>query len=158
MKDLLIEQIYNVYYSKTSHWKRNTSKMRNKDGIVLFLEGEIEYIFPDRTIVATAGSLLFFPGNVPYRGVLRSETVAYFVVDFQSDAENGLCELGAPCAVRSHRFESLSTAFSEVTEAWNLQRMDARFQVRSLLYATLAELAQERSRVGVESVTRDILS
>ena len=158
MKDLIVEQIQNVYYSKTAHWRRKNAKIRQKDGIVLFVEGEIEYVFPDRRIVASPGKLLFLPGNVPYSGISHTETVAYFVVNFESHAENALAELGAPCALEPQDREAIYSAFSSALEAWSLQRLDAHFGVKSLLYTALAELAAEQSRVGAESVTSAILA
>ena len=99
-RDLCVSKILNVYQNDTLTWKRNEPRERNRNGLVLFTDGEIEYFFPNQSIVASAGSVMLFPSNVPYHGVALTQRVAYCVLDFQTLSENDICDFGAPCIVK----------------------------------------------------------
>ena len=47
LKDLCVTEIRNVYQNDTLTWSRKTSANRNRSGLVLFTEGEIEYYLPN---------------------------------------------------------------------------------------------------------------
>jgi hypothetical protein len=45
--DVCVTEILNVYQIDTLTWSRRKPTERNRNGLVLFMEGEIEYYFPD---------------------------------------------------------------------------------------------------------------
>ena len=137
MKDLVIEKISNAYYWKTSKWSRSAAEPRGKDGLVLFTEGEIEYFFPDRTLVAKAGDLLLLPGSIPYRGVAKSKTVAFFVLDFESATDEMFRSFGAPLVMTPPDAEAIRNEFFEVISAWECQRIDAILCAKALIFSAL---------------------
>ncbi len=139
-KDLCVEEIVNVYRQDTTKWKRDASRERNREGLVLFTEGEIEYTFPSETVLARRGSLMLFPSNLPYCGVARTERVAYFVLDFKSVGEDGTLALGAPCIAVPQNFEELCRAFDEVERAWERQSAESNLLAKAFLYKTLAQM------------------
>ena len=158
MKDLVIERISNAYYWKTSKWNRSIAEPRGKDGLVFFTEGEIEYFFPDRALVAKAGELLLLPGNIPYHGVAKSKTVAFFVLDFESATNEMLCELGAPAVMTPPDAEAIRTEFFEVVSAWESQRIDAVFRAKALIFSALgAGLFRDDKKVSGRA-TSEILA
>ena len=71
--DLNITEIASVYYHRNSDWKRTEFVPRGKDGLVLFLEGEIDYNFGEKHYTAKAGDILCFPGNIPSITILPSD-------------------------------------------------------------------------------------
>lgn len=158
MKDLCVEQIINVYQSRTQKWKRDRFEPRNRDAIVLFIEGEIEYFFSDRSIVAKKGDLLLLPGNVAYRGMVQSKTVAFFVLDFKCTSDDAFLQFGAPCTLIPQDFDALSNGFSEALSAWNQQKTDASFKVKSFLYSTLADIVESDQIVPNHTQASHILT
>ena len=158
MKDLVIEKISNAYYWKTSKWSRSLAETRGKDGFVFFTEGEIEYFFPDRTLVAKAGDLLLLPGNVPYRGVAKSKTVAFFVLDFQSATDEMFRLFGAPSVITPTDSEAIRNEFFEVISAWECQRIDAILRAKALIFSALgAGLSSDETKTSGRS-TSEILA
>lgn len=154
MKNLIIEKISNAYYWKTSKWSRSVAEPRGKDGLVFFTEGEIEYFFPDRTLTARAGTLLLLPGNIPYRGVVKSKKVAFFVLDFQSASDEMLRELGAPSVMTPSDTEKIRHEFFDVISAWESQRIDAIFRAKSLIFSALgAGLCNEETRQSGRAIS-----
>ncbi len=158
LKDLCVSKILNVYQNDTDTWKRSEPRARNRNGLVLFVEGEIEYYFPKQTIVATGGSLMLFPSNVPYHGVARTKSVAYCVLDFQTLSENEICNFGAPCIANLKNFEQLYRDFSNIAAVWKQQKMDAVMQAKAFLYSTLALIIENNERKVSNTESSDILT
>ncbi|MBQ9760568.1 MAG: AraC family transcriptional regulator [Clostridia bacterium] len=146
--DLCVSSILNVYQNSTENWSRRVSKPRNRDGLVLFTEGEIEYIFSDRSITATRGTVLLLPRDVPYYGIARTKRVAYFVLDFELLDEEAIFDFLAPCAIRATDFDALCNAFAETVEVWAQQRIDAPIRAKAFLYTALAQLTEREERAG----------
>ena len=158
LRDLCVTEILNVYQNDTLMWSRRKPTKRNKNGLVLFTEGEIEYYFPDKTIVATRGSLMLFPSNIPYCGSAHTQRVAYCVLDFKTLSENELSAFGAPCIVKPEGFEQLQKDFSDILLAWEKQKINASLMARSFLYATLASITENDQDNVMNRVSGDILT
>ena len=141
-KDLFVTEILNVYQNDTLTWSRKTPAKRNRNGAVLFTEGEIEYYFPNKTIVATRGSVMLFPSNIPYYGRARTQRVAYCVLDFQTLSENEFSAFGAPRIEQPEEFEQLHRDFLDIISAWEKKKIDAPLRARAFLYATLAKIIE----------------
>lgn len=137
--DLIISQINSVYYHKTDHWSRDFFAPRRYDGIVLFTEGEIEYRFADRNVTAGKGDLLFLPGNQPYSGIRHTDNAAFYVLDFTClDAY-----LDAPFVCKADA--DTESRFKTVLDAWECQKLDAFYVIKSFAYDTLCKLCRTDS-------------
>ena len=88
-----IKSIHSVYLSKTKDWKRDFFAPRKYDGIVLFLEGEIEYNFGFGKFCAKMGDILAFPGNLPYSGVKISDASVSFIVAISNKSYRSQCKV-----------------------------------------------------------------
>ncbi len=137
MKDLDIRRIVNVFHQQTNRWERITARTRTYEAIVLFCEGEIEYYFPDRTVTARAGDLLFLPGNLPYAGQKKSPSVTFYVVDFECRSPAEFERFGAPQAVAVPQFERVCSQFSQMLDVWELQPVQNALLLKSFLYSLL---------------------
>ena len=157
-RDLCVSKILNVYQNDTLTWKRNEPRERNRNGLVLFTDGEIEYFFPNQSIVASAGSVMLFPSNVPYRGVARTHRVAYCVLDFQTLSENEICDFGAPCIVKLKNVDQLYRDFFNIISVWEQQKMDAVIRTKAFLYSTLALMVENDERNIMNQEINEILS
>ena len=158
LNDLCVSKIVNVYQNDTSAWKRNEPRERNRHGLVLFTHGEIEYYFPNQSIVATEGSVMLFPSNIPYYGVPRSQRVAYCVLDFQTFLDSEACKFGAPCITRLKSFDTLYRDFSNTISVWEQQRMDAIIRTKAFLYSTLALLMPNNDKNIANQNRSDVLT
>lgn len=158
LRDLCVSKILSVYQNDTLTWRRSEPRERNRNGLVLFTDGEIEYFFPNQSIVASAGSIMLFPSNVPYHGVARTNRVAYYVLDFQTVCENEICDFGAPCIVKLSSFDRLSRDFFNVTSIWEQQKMDAVMQAKAFLYSTLALFIENKGENRINKESNDILT
>ncbi len=158
IRDLCVSNILNVYQNDTLTWRRSEPKERNRNGLVLFTEGEIEYYFPNKSIVATRGSVMLFPSNIPYHGVARTKRVAYCVLDFQTLSENEIFDFGAPCISKLKNFDQLYRDFSNMISVWEQQKMDAAIQAMAFLYSTLALLMENDERNNTNQESDDILT
>lgn len=136
-----IEKIVNVYYRNTAGWKREVSKPRGFDGIVLFTHGKIRYDFPGKSIVAQAGDLLLLPGNVPYCGQKLTEATGFYVLDFISADAAALQRLAAPAVYPAHK--ELETAFAQMVRHWEKQTIDGYLKLKSFAYGVLGSAVTE---------------
>ena len=157
-RDLCVSKILNVYQNDTLTWKRNEPRERNRNGLVLFTDGEIEYFFPNQSIVASAGSVMLFPSNVPYHGVARTNRVAYYVLDFQTLSENEICDFGAPCIADVKSFDTVCRDFSDIIAEWERQKMDAVIQTKAFLYSMLALLIENDEKNSTTQESSEIFT
>ncbi len=158
LQDLCVSKIVNVYQNDTMTWKRIEPRERKKHGLVLFTHGEIEYYFPNQTIVATKGSVMLFPSNVPYHGVARTQRVAYCVLDFQTLLEDEISCFGAPCIVKPKSIDSLYRDFSNIISVWEQQKKDAVIQVKAFLYSALAVMNEDSERIFSDQENNEIMT
>ena len=158
LNDLCVSKILNVYQNDTLTWRRSEPRERNRNGLVLFTDGEIEYFFPNQSIVASAGSVMLFPSNVPYRGVARTHRVAYCVLDFQTLSENEICDFGAPCIARLKNFDSVHRDFSGIVSVWEQQKMDAVIRTKAFLYSMLARLMENNEKNSTTQESSEIFT
>ena len=158
LNDLCVSKILNVYQNDTLTWRRSEPRERNRNGLVLFTDGEIEYFFPNQSIVASAGSVMLFPSNVPYRGVARTHRVAYCVLDFQTLSENEICDFGAPCIAKLKGFDQVYRDFFNIISVWEQQKMDAVIQIKAFLYSTLALVMENDERNIANQESNEILT
>ena len=158
LRDLCVTEIRNVYQNDTLTWSRKESTKRNRNGLVLFTDGEIEYFFPNQSIVASAGSVMLFPSNVPYHGVARTQRVAYYVLDFQTLSENEICDFGAPCIVNLKSMDTICRDFSNIISVWEQQKMDAVIRTKAFLYSMLAMLMENDERNSANQENSEIFT
>lgn len=158
LRDLCVTEILNVYQNDTLTWDRRKPAKRNRCGLVLFTEGEIEYYFPDQTLVATRGSVMLFPSNIPYYGKARTKRVAYCVLDFKTLSENEFSAFGAPYIGEPEDPNRLHRDFSDIILAWEKQKIEAPLRAKSFLYATLAKLIENDRGNAISRERSDILA
>lgn len=144
---------------ETSRWQRDFFAPRIYDGIVLFTSGKIKYDFGDKTIVAQKGDVLFLPGNVSYSGQKLSETVSFFVLDFECFTENEFNEAIGASLLSTSDYDSLCASFSEAVEQWNKQHIDVNFKLKSLAYQILSNTVKSQIKIKEETThTETILN
>lgn len=157
MYDITVSQIVHVYYAESKDWNREYFRPRFYDGIVLFTEGEIEYHFANKNVVARKGDILYLPGNLAYSGIRHTDTVAFFVLDFKCASEREMEQLSAPFTVSSPNYELCFHKFAKLVTMWNKQPIDAVFQVKSFVYQMLCELFRTEQEKQRTTVTEEIL-
>jgi len=157
MYDITISQIVRAYYSKSDHWKRDYFGTRSYDAIVLFTEGEIEYHFAHKNVVARKGDILFLPGNMPYSGKRHTDSVAFFVLDFTCVSEQELERLSAPAVITPDNYELYYYKFSKIVELWNRQPIDITIRMKAFLYSIICELFHTEHKEQRTSATEEIL-
>lgn len=133
--NLTVTEIMNVYYIETNDWARDFFAPREFDGAVFFTEGEIEYSFHGKTLVARKGDVLFLPGNLPYSGKKISDKVSFFVIDFKCLGEFAFESFGAPCTVPCVAITSVLSEFEKALEAWEKQTPESIMVIKSKLYS-----------------------
>ena len=146
MKDLVITKIVQAFYQKIYTWERDFFAPRINDGIVLFTEGMIEYDFGDKKLLAQKGDILFLPGNIPYSGKRLSDTVAYYVLDFNCLYENDLNELVGPSIYSGLEYGVISKKFSDAVKAWDMQYLDVNFELKEFAYFVLSCVSRSKSK------------
>ena len=150
MYDLNIRKITNVYFRNGNSWSRDKFATRQREAVVFFVEGEIEYYFSDKTIRVKSGDLLFLPGDVPYSGKRISERAAYYVVDFVCDTPDEFSRLMAPLYVNAENFDSTYARFQKIFNLWNKQPVDINFKTKSFVYSVISEAFKDK---GVKKTT-----
>ena len=138
--DVIVTEIVNVYYREHPNWKRRQSVPRTFNAIAFMAQGEIEYQFPHKTIVAQKGDILFLPGNMAYSGKKRTDTVAYFVVDFLCQTEDEFSDFAAPCVIKASHYDKYVAEFSRAVELWKNHMADVNIKIKALLYAVMGEI------------------
>ena len=137
--DVNIISIENVYYRQETGWVRNSCKTRYHDAVVFFTEGEIEYHFPQKTVVAKKGEILFLPGNLPYSGKRHTDRCSYYVIDFLCSEETQFEDFGAPCTFAVGNYQKVLQRFESVLHLWNHPSIDTMIGLKEHLYALLRE-------------------
>ena len=137
--DLNINKIINVYERKHTEWERNIRKSRHFDAIVFFTEGEIEYSFVDKSIVAQKGDVLFLPRNLPYCGKSKSNINSYYVIDFECYDAAQFENFGAPCSFPAYDYQQTQRLFEEAVSLWSKQSSEASVGIKAYLYSLLKE-------------------
>lgn len=137
--DINIMSIENVFYRHKSNWERDTCKTRYYDAVVFFTEGEIEYNFPQKTVVAKKGDLLILPGNLPYNGKRRTDYCSYYVIDFLCSDERQCENFGAPCSFAVANYQSVLQKLESALHLWKHSSIDAMIGLKEHLYSLLRE-------------------
>lgn len=137
--DVNIMSIENVFYRQESRWARNICKTRYYDAVVFFAEGEIEYRFPQKTVVARKGDILFLPGNLPYSGIRHSEHCSYYVMDFLCSDDKQFENFGAPCSFAVANYQKVLRKFESALHLWNHSSLGAMIGLKEYLYSLLRE-------------------
>jgi AraC-like DNA-binding protein len=138
--DVIVTEIVNVYYREHSNWMRRESIPRTFNAVALMVQGEIEYQFSNKTLVVKKGDLLFLPGNVAYAGKKRTETVAYFVVDFLCQTEDEFKDFAAPCVIGAANYDKYISEFSHAVDLWKNHMADVNIKIKALLYSAMGEI------------------
>ena len=156
-KDLGIKKIINAYYCKTNNWCRDFLATRLYDGIVMFTEGEIEYYFEGKTITAKKGDFLFLPGNQPYSGKKKTETTAFFVLDFECYSKSEFEEAVGANVFTSNKSDIFQLRFSEAVDAWKKQQIDVNFTLKAFIYSVLSDFLHYETAPVTKNPTANIL-
>lgn len=149
--DLDVISVENVYYRQEINWTRSICKTRYYDAVVLFTEGEVEYHFPQKTVIAKKGDLLFLPGNLPYDGKRHSKRCSYYVIDFLSLKEGQFEAFGAPCSFAVDDYQKVLQRFEKAFHLWSHPSIGTMIGLKEQLYALLGERfpAKEKEEAGV---------
>jgi len=155
--DITIRNIISVYYCQTDKWERNFFASRTKDGIVFFTEGEIEYWFENKKLVARKGDFIFLPGNIPYSGRKISESVAFFVIDFSCNSENEFSQIIQPTVFHTRNYDRTAEKLEGIIDVWNKQRIDMNFKIKSFIYSVLSDILKNEHSEQSLSLTDTML-
>ena len=155
--DVNVMSVENVFYRNESRWAREVCKTRYYDAVVFFTEGEIEYRFPQKTVVARKGDILFLPGNIPYSGVRHSGHCSYFVIDFLCSDEAQFECFGAPCAFPVMNCQKVQQQFERALRLWNHSSIDTVIGLKGYLYALLRERFYTNEESGNQTPENEIL-
>lgn len=136
--DLCIQSVLDVRYFEGEHWHRTVSAPRGMDALVLMVKGEIEYLFAEKSVLASAGDLLFLPGDLPYCGKKHTDGVAFYVIDFLCTDRTAFAAFGAPCTLEKHADETDLAQFAAIASLWARQSIDAQMRVKAHLYEILS--------------------
>ena len=147
MRDLNIKTIINVYHREKINWERHTFSPRSFDAVVFFTEGKIEYRFSDKSITAQKGDILFLPKDIPYSGVLHSNSASYFVLDFLCAEDDEFARFAAPAVFTAQNYNLIFSKFSSAVSIWNRQQNDTFLKLKSIAYSIISE-SFERSSVS----------
>ena len=142
--DVVVTEIINVYYREKLQWSRNRMAARQYEAIAFFVDGSIEYHFPNKTVTARRGDILFLPGNVPYSGRKLSDRVVYYVVDFHCHQDGEFENFGAPCIISAKNYEAMSVRFRQALDLWNNHTADVTIAIKAMLYSLFMMRYQER--------------
>jgi len=137
--DVNIISIENVFSRQKNIWTRNTCKTRYYDAVIFFTDGEIEYRFPQKTVVARKGDLLFLPGNLPYSGTRHSEHCSYYVIDFLCADDRQFESFGAPCSFAVTNEQKVLQKFENALQLWSCSSIDTMIGLKEYLYSLLRE-------------------
>ena len=141
--NICIKQTVSVRFAESDRWKRPRQAARGYDALVLFTEGEIEYIFEENSVTAKAGDLLLLPGNLPYYGIRHTDRVAFYVLDFQCTDSNEVEKFGAPCILLQNTPHEVVMQFSKLTELWERQSIERDLRVKAFLYTMLCHAFED---------------
>ncbi|MBQ3085364.1 MAG: helix-turn-helix domain-containing protein [Clostridia bacterium] len=155
--DLNIISIENVFYRDENKWARNICKTRHYDAIVFFTEGEIEYNFPQKTVVAKKGDILLLPGNLPYSGKRNLEYCSYYVIDFLCSDEKQFEHFGAPCSFPVANYQKVLQQFESALRLWNRSPIDTMIGLKGYLYSLLRERFFQKAESDSQPAQNDIL-
>lgn len=156
--DLNITEIASVYYHRNSDWKRTEFVPRGKDGLVLFLEGEIDYNFGEKHYTAKAGDILCFPGNIPYSGKKLSKgEVAFVVADFICSSRDEYRKLDFPIICEASDFEMYRNRFFELLRVCRENRLSSAFRAKSMLYDLIGMIYEDINLDCKRQSNREIL-
>ena len=155
--DVNIMSVENVFYRHESKWARSTCKTRYYDAVVFFAEGEIEYRFPQKTVVARKGDILFLPGNLPYTGQRITEHCSYYVIDFLCLDEKQFENFGAPCSFAVADSQKVLRRFERALRLWNQPSIDTVIGLKEHLYSLLRERFFAREEGGSQTAKNHIL-
>ena len=156
--DIHIQSVVNVYHCRTDEWKRNFFAPRIYDGIALFTEGEIEYCFSDKRLLAKKGDFVVLPGNLPYSGKKLSKTVGFFVIDFTCSQPTELERAVQASVFKVKNDSGVLERLSEIVDAWIKQRQDRKLQAKSFLYSVLCDAVQAEDRESRSRSNENVLA
>lgn len=155
--DVNITTIENVFHRQESRWARNICKTRYYDAVIFFTEGEIEYNFPQKTVVARKGDLLFLPGNLPYSGRRHSEHCSYYAIDFLCSDDKQFESFGAPCSFTVADYQKVLQLFESALLLWNHSSIDTTIGLKGYLYSLLRERFFPKEENGKQPIKNHIL-
>ena len=147
--ELDIIEIRSVYFSKSPDWERSKYAPRAYDGLVLFLEGEVDYFFGNRHYIAKRGDILCFPGNISYSGKKISDgDVSFIVCDFSCKTEKEYEGLSLPVVSASSDFEMYFEKFSRLLKLHRENKISSGLRLLSLLYELIASVMEDSSVIS----------
>lgn len=155
--DYDVAKVVNVFHNAKVIWERDNPKPRQYDAALIFLDGSINYFFPDREVLVSAGDIFLLPENIPYAGKRLSGSVEFVCVDFQSGGGSLLWEAGLPVVIHARDSEYFRQKFMTMLEIYEKQRADAQLRMKSLLYGILAAILRNGYTTGAKTETDDIL-
>lgn len=155
--DYVVEKIVNVFHNVDLIWTREKPRPRQYDAALIFLDGAIEYYFPDRNVTVRRGDIFLLPENIPYAGKRLTDVVEYICVDFVSERRYTIPDSGFPTVIHANDFEWFRNCFTEMLDNYEKQRADAPLYMKSLLYNIFAAILRNDHPSGVKNKTEEIL-
>lgn len=154
--DYIIKSVANVYHHIDMNWKRDKSRPRKYHAALIFLDGAIEYYFPEHSFIIERGDVFILPENVPYSGRMLSDSVEYICVDFEG-LEGSPLDFGIPQTISSTNFIYYREKFEAVLAAYEAQLAASQLTMKARLYDILALMLHDHLTKGRSKRVEDII-
>lgn len=157
IRDITIASVDSIYYLSSPYWRRDFFACRPHDGVVLFLEGSVEYHFADYSAAAAPGDVLILPAVHPYSGTKLTEgNIGFIVIDFDTAAEGEFARLGLPTILHAGDNAPLRHKFNTLLTVWREHRVDTPLRIRAMLYDLICDIMM-LSEPTVSDITSEII-
>lgn len=130
------------------HWTQSVfsyaKNPRPNFGIMLLINGEIDFVSAEETLCAKSRNVIYLPKNCCYeaRFHIESGDIDNFLINFETDTE--LCRYKKPTLIADEVSFSCFNLFRQfVDENYNLDKAD--FRSKGMFYLLMNSLAEELS-------------
>lgn len=131
-ENLVINNVISAYEGEFKVGIIKRIEPRTCDGFCLYLEGEADYLFNNKTLTVKGGDLLFLPQDGEYN-ILIKEPCSYICIDF-SFVKKGL----SPCVI--HNVKSFSGEFYKFLYNWkgaSIIKIPRAFELINRIYCNI---------------------
>lgn len=135
-----VKEITAVYRRTHINWQRDKAAPRKFYAVVFFEEGQIVYYYPNKTLTAKKGDILFLPRDVAYSGKKLSNSVSYYVIDFAADPAAGAEVFSAASTVAVPDSAQGCAWFQQALELYSDHAHNGGLKLKALLYEILSRL------------------
>lgn len=141
-KDMTVTAVHDCAKIYTTVNQQINCPKRRLHGLVYFLEGEIEYQYPQKTVSAVPGSILFLPCGVPYL-IHRPVAAQCMYINFSTLEPTRL----EPFSKVYPNNKSMCDCFSNAIQIYRQKRVGYEAELSSIVYKIIS-LIQSADSAG----------